>query len=445
MNSAHREALYRAVLRSDPEAAPPPAAVIAKGRLLLIDTLGCVLSGRTAPPVRQLETSLAQFDAGRFHFPGGPGLSISSAASLAAMASAWDEGCEGLPYAHGRPALALIGALLAIGASRTASIDEIASALVAGYEVGARAGGWLRIRPGMHVDGNWPAMGVAVGVSRLIGLDSARCWNAVALVACQLPASLYLPIQTGDDARNTYPGHAAHLGLQAALASAAGITAPEQALEQYARDHACPDGRPAPAADRWFTLEAYFKPHAGVRHAHYGFEAAQAVRNRLNGASESITRAVLRIYPEATVYAGNRNPQAPITAQFSLSLGVAAGLRWGAMDPALFRDDRLQDPELRRLERLVEIEAVSDFGAGGRRAAHLSVHAGGDVFEAFVDELDGGPARPLSSDRVIEKFLRYSADTLSEHAALQFCEAILSGPGHGDFAAAWRALAAANR
>lgn len=410
-----------------------------KARLLLLDTIGCVLSGRSSPQVHAFESLQGRIDPGSFNFPHGPGLSTSAAASLAAMASAWDEGCEGLPYAHGRPALALVGALLAIGVARGLSIGRVIESLVAGYEVGARAGGWLRIAPDMHVDGNWPAMGVAAGVGHLLELSPALRWNAMAMVACQLPASLYLPIRTGDDARNTYPAHAAALGVQAALASAAGISAPEQAIADYARNRAYPDGRPAPAHDRWFILESYFKPHAGVRHAHYGLEAALSVRNQLRAQTSSISRARLRIYPEATIYAGNRNPQAPITAQFSLSLGVAAGLRFGAMDPDLFRDERLHDLELRRLEQLVDIEAVPEWGQDRKRAAHLQVETSeGAVFEQSVDTLAGNPELPLAPEQVVEKFVRYSASSMNRKSAEQFCSAVLHASEETSIARVWR-------
>lgn len=412
---------------------------MAKARLLWLDTIGCVLSGRSSPPVQKFEALLGSVDPGNFSFPNGPQLSTSAAASLAAMASAWDEGCEGLPYAHGRPALALAGALLAIGVARRASVGLMIESLVAGYEVGARAGGWLRIAPDMHVDGNWPAMGVAAGVGHLLGLSPALRWNAIAMVACQLPASLYLPIRTGDDARNTYPAHTAVLGMQAALASAAGITAPEQAIADYARTRAHPDGRAAPAHTRWFILESYFKPHAGVRHAHHGLEAALSIRDQLRAQTGSICRARLRIYPEATVYAGNRNPQAPITAQFSLSLGVAAGLRFGAMDPDLFRDHRLNDPELRRLEALVEIEAVPELGHDQRRAAQLQVETSdGKVFNQLIDALPGSPERPLAEEQVVEKFVRYSASSMDRTSAERFCAAVLNAAEETDFASVWR-------
>lgn len=444
-DGAHFEALRAACRRPDLSLDGLPHAVADKARLLWVDTLGCVLSGRTAPPVKTLEASLARLDPGPFRFPGGPGLSVGAAASLAAMASAWDEGCEGLPYAHGRPALALCGALLAIGATQGAPLGKLVSALVAGYEVGARAGGWLRIAPGLHVDGNWPALGVAAGVAHLLNLSPEQRWNALSIVACQLPTSLYLPIRTGDDARNTYPAHAAALGMQAALASAAGITAPEQAIADYARDHARPDHRPAPDSGRWLVLESYFKPHAGVRHAHYGLEAAIRIRTRLGARTGHVHRARLRIYPEATVYAGNRDPHAAITAQFSLSLGVAAGLRFGAMDPAIFRDARLHDAELRRIERLVDIEPVAEFGLGGRRAASLTVETDENVFEEFVDALEGSPERPMQPEHVVEKFVQYSAGTIGSDSARRFCEALVSGSAETSFPLLWHDLARSTR
>lgn len=441
LDSAHLEALRAATWRGATASTRDRAQILAKARLLLLDTIGCILSGRSSPQVQAFEASLAGIDPGGFGFPGGPGLSTISAASIAAMASAWDEGCEGLPYAHGRPALALTGALLAIGVARRVSIGRVLDSLVAGYETGAHAGGWLRIAPDMHVDGNWPAMGVAAGVGHLLELSPALRWNAVAMVACQLPASLYLPIRTGDDARNTYPAHAAMLGIQAALASAAGISAPEQAIADYARNRAHPDGRPAPAQDRWFILESYFKPHAGVRHAHYGLEAAISIRHQLHARTGSICRARLRVYPEATIYAGNRNPHAPITAQFSLSLGVAAGLRFGAMDPDLFRDQRLNDPELRRLEQLIDIEPVPEWGQIQKRAAHLQVETSdGAVFEHSVDTLAGSPERPLTAEQVIEKFVRYSSTSLNRTSAERFCAAVLHAAEETNFANVWQAL-----
>lgn len=415
-------------------------AVRDKSALLLLDTLGCILAGRQADEVRATERSLGLIDPGVFRFPGGPRLSLHAAAGIAAMASAWDEACEGLPYAHGRPGLALIGALLPLAVVRSSSLGELLASLRLGYEVGARAGGWLRIRPGMHVDGNWPAIGVAAGVSRLLGLPADQIWQAVNIAACQLPASLYAPIRSGDMARNTYLAHCAQLGLLSGFSAAGGITAPSDAMRQYAAGHAMPVDTETPSPDHDFLLDCYLKPHASVRHAHYGLEAAIRIRNRLGLDPSLIDSIRLEVYEEAATYAGNRAPARPLTGQFSLSLAVAAGLRFGEMGPELYRPERFHDPELRRLEVLTEIITRPELGDGGKRAAILSVTAGDRRETERADSVDGSPERPLSRDAVIDKFIRYAGAHMSAEHARKFAEALFQDGQDHDFGGLWRRL-----
>ena len=88
-------------------------------------------------------------------------------------------------------------------------------ALATGYEIGARAGEAWRIPAGWHVDGSWHSLGVAAAAARLIG-GPERMQAAIEGAACQIPASLYLPITAGSVVRNTYVAHAVLLGLMAA-------------------------------------------------------------------------------------------------------------------------------------------------------------------------------------------------------------------------------------
>lgn len=435
----HFEALRRIVLSGARTAATSPAARV-KARSILLDTLACVMSGRQSPELQAFERHLAHTEPGEFRFPGGPALSLSAASALAANASAWDEACEGLPYAHGRPALSLIGALWPLAIRRGDSLDGLLDALIAGYEAGGRAGGWLRIRPGMHVDGNWPALGVAAGAGLLLGLSADERWQAVSSVACQLPASLYAPIRSGDDARNLYPGHCAWLGLMAVHGARSGIRAPDTVLLEVAREHARADGRLAPPDSRIMLLETYFKPHAGVRHAHYGLEAAIRIREAISNQTGSIDAIHLKIYEEAVRYAGNRDPRAAITGQFSLSLGVAAGLRFGEMSPQLFRSEQFHDPELRRLEHLITIEPDPHTRGDQGRTATLTVHAGDTIHEASINSLAGDPSRPPTPEQMLDKFVRYSAGVVAAPRSAAFANAILLGDGKARLYDLWNAL-----
>jgi 2-methylcitrate dehydratase PrpD len=411
---------------------PLPTAVSAKTRLMLLDTVACMLAARNAPEVLGLESHLSRLDAGSFQFPGGKPLSNLGAAAVAAMSATWDEACEGLALAHGRPGVPVMAALLPQAVSTDAELGTLLRSIVAGYEVGARAGAWLRIQSGMHVDANWPSLGVASAMSDLLGLPLAARLGALNIAACQLPTSLYLPVASGANARNTYLPHSAWLGVLAASAAAAGVSAPGDALPHYAEKFSAAGEEPSFAADRFLILDAYLKPHAAVRHVHFGAEAARLLRERLPGGAASGTAAItairLAVYREAITYCGNRAPRQPIQAQFSLSFGIAAALVHGGIEAGVYREESFHSPELRRLEALVQIEADEALTAAGARGATLVIDAAGQQLEQTVGAIKGDPERPMTEEEVSEKFLRYASCCVETGSARRFAEAVLNGP-----------------
>lgn len=430
-------------------ARPASAEAASQARRLLVDTVGCALAGRHADEVRRLEAALAACEPGDFSLPGGAAMGVQAAAQVLAMAATWDEACEGHALAHGRPGVPLVAALLPLALRRGASLGEFTDAFVLGYEVGARCGAWLRIRPGMHVDANWPALGVAAGVARLLGLAPAGIVQAIDIAACQLATSLYLPVREGRTARNTYLGHSASLGLQAAFASAAGIDAPEGALAHYAQTHSAATAQPLADAATPLLQDAYLKPFAAVRHVHYGATAARQIREQLGGDTAGIAGIVgivLRVYDEAIVYCGNRAPRTPIQAQFSLSFGVAAMLRFGDVDPSVYAAPRFDDAELRRLEALVVLETDADLTARRQRGATLTATLvaarAGDTLRRTVGTIAGDAAHPLDRAALAAKFTHYAAHSVAGPAAAQFCDAALDAPAGTALRALWQALAA---
>ncbi|VTU13875.1 MmgE/PrpD family protein [Variovorax sp. SRS16] len=438
---AHLATLHATVALHAGRAAEPAAAQ--QARRWLIDTLGCAIAGRHAAEVRRFEAAMAALEpSGAFRFPDGPAMGVLGAAQLIAMAATWDEACEGHALAHGRPGVPLIAALWPLALQRAATLAQFVDAFVLGYEVGARAGAWLRIRPGMHVDANWPALGVAAGVARLLGLDAAGIVQAIDIAACQLATSLYLPVASGRTARNTYLAHSALLGLQAAFASAAGIDAPADALAHYASAHAAASAQPLPGPEATLLLDAYLKPFAAVRHVHYGAVAAQRLRERLH-ADTSVIRAIeLTIYEEATVYCGNRAPRTPIQAQFSLSFGLAAMLRFGVLDPSVYTPERFGDAELRRLEALVVLRIDPTLTARGERGATLALTLDGGHLGETVHTIAGDAGHPLDRAALVAKFTHYAARSVAADRAASFCDTVLDNAGT-DLRLLWQQLAPA--
>lgn len=392
----------------------------AKARLLLLDTLGCAVAGLQHPRPRALAEALAAWMPGPVRVAG-VGLSRAGAAAVLAAAACWDEANEGLARAHGRPGLPVAPLALAALADG-ATLGEAVAAYALGYEVAGRAGELWRIRPGMHVDGSWHALGAAAAAARLAGGDAEACARAVRLVACQVPFALYAPITAGMDGRNSYPAHAALLGALAGAAAVAGMDAPAGGFDEARRIALGLEGGEAEPPGTWLIEEAYLKPYAGVRHAHYAAAAAQTLRPRIG--ARRVARARLATYGEALRYAGNRAPRAAITAQFSLSWAVAATLTQGDLGPGAYTEAALADPALRALEASVAL--VEDGSHPGRFATLTVTLDDGTVEQETVTSVVGDLDRPMTPEQAEAKFRRFAAG-LGEARASAIADLLLRG------------------
>jgi 2-methylcitrate dehydratase PrpD len=410
----------------------PPAGSEAadKARLLLADSLGCMIAGLGHARVRGFGAALAATMPGTIRLPGiAPTLSQSGAAATLAAAMCWDEANEGLARAHGRPGLAVAPLCIAALAEGRATLGEALTAFVLGYEVAARAGEAWRTRPGMHVDGSWHALGAAAAAVRLAGGDAAAAARAVRLAGCQVPFSMYAPIAAGMDGRNTYPAHAVLLGTLCAAGAMAGMDAPAGGFAE-ARRVALGLDSPANVTPpgTWLIDEAYIKPFAGVRHAHYAAAAAIDLRGGIR-APDDIAAVTLSTYGEALRYAGNRAPGSAITAQFSLSWAVAAALVQGDLGPAAYTDAALGDPALRRIEPLVTLHEDDALTQAGLRGAALRVVlCDGTVLSARADRVPGDPDLPMPEDAVRAKFLRFASPVVGDAGARAALHATLDDP-----------------
>jgi 2-methylcitrate dehydratase PrpD len=402
-------------------------ALQTRARWLVLDTLGCITAGLRAESVARMAQVAASADPGRFHCTrdAQSGLSAPNAAMVLAMAACWDEACEGHAGAHGRPGVAVMAALVPMSSRLT--YGQFLHALVVGYEIGARMGASLRINKGMHVDGNWPALGAAAAVAHALGLGPEQMAQAVHVAACQLPMSLYLPVRSGATARNTYLGHAAQLGQSAALAVASGVTAPAGAVTEYAQIGLGKSPIPFAASLEFELLQGYFKPYAAVRHVHYGALAAHALRDVID--LDTVNTVVLQIYEEATIYCGNRAPQTPLQAQFSLSFGLAAMLRWGRLDPWVYREPQFQDPALRALEAKVQVQVDAPWTQQGLRGARLLIACqDGSRHEHEVTAVPGDAQMPFTEEALTDKFLSYCEGSLPAAQAVEWAAQLLHAP-----------------
>ncbi|MBT9470566.1 MAG: MmgE/PrpD family protein [Pseudomonadota bacterium] len=404
-----------------------PPDVEARARLLLLDTFGCLIAGLRHREAQDLGRALHSSMAGDVAWPGSDiGLAPAGAAALGAAAACWDEACEGHASAHGRPGLPIVPTLLALCARRDTSLGDLLLALATGYEIGARAGQAWRIPAGLHVDGSWHSLGVAAAAARLLS-GPAAIQPAIEAAACQVPASLYLPIAEGSVVRNTYAAHAALLGVLSSAAAQAGFTMPDGALDE-GRRRVLQLTEPAQVtgAGEWAILDGYLKPFAGVRHTHYGVDAALRLRQRPGFSADKVRGIVLETYAEAARYCGNRAPRTAIQAQFSLSYALAAALVLGDLGPEAY-DNLGANASIARLEGLVEIRVDP---SQVHRGSQVAIDIGAAVLSERVESVAGDLARPMSEDEVVQKFNRFTTPVLgARHAAAIAAFFLRAAPG----------------
>ena len=400
-----------------------------KARLLLVDTLACAVSGLGKTEPAALAAELARIAPGPVLLPGTKkGLAPSEAAFVLALAACWDEACEGLARAHGRPGLHAVASAAALGSALQSTLGEVLQAVVFGYEIGGRFGEALRVRPGMHVDGGWGSLAGAAAASRLLDANIETSQHALAMAACQMPCSLYLPVAEGCTARNTYSAHAAAMGIFYAKSAIAGITAPPGAFDAAGAlnfDAEKTDVSSLEATEDFYILEGYLKPYAAVRHVHYGVACAELWRRDNPGADPGEIDAIeLETYQEAVTYCGNRRPRTAIQAQFSLTYGLAYALRTGNLTPDAYLPEALEDEEQKALERKIKVTVSPDIR---NRGAALHVRSGAHSQTYRVESVTGDVDRPMSTGQVVTKAREYMTPVVGAEKSRRIIDAILNG------------------
>ena len=407
------------------------ARIERKARELFLDTLGCAIAGFSKPEVADLASSLAELEGGDLSLPGlSAQLSPINVAYILALSACWDEACEGLARAHGRPGLHALPPALSLGMAMDRDYGAVLEATVRGYEVAGRLGERMRIPQGMHVDGTWGTAGAVITSAALLAMSPAGAVAAVEAAACQTPWSLYFPIAEGATARNAYVAEAVARGIRIAYAIDSGMTAPRGALDDFDTRALRGQGARAILAEEneWLIEQGYLKPYAAVRHVHYGVAAALKWRAAQSKPSPSrrIDSLILEIYPEALTYCANRAPRTAIQAQFSLSYGVAAALVLGDLSPDAYLPSTMDDPEVQRLEGLVQLVPLPEQLSG--RQASLQIQTKGCKDLVTSGSIPGDAEYPFTGPPLAEKFIRYASPVLGATHSQRLCDQELNGP-----------------
>ncbi|MDQ3732955.1 MAG: MmgE/PrpD family protein [Actinomycetota bacterium] len=386
-----------------------PSAARARLELVLLDSLGVMVLGATAPEQRALVQAWRPVPGRAPLIGGGMSTSTEAAAWLNAVALVRYELDEGHKYAKGHPGAHVLPAVLALATDLDASGPDTAAALLAGYEVAARFGRATRMHSGAHPHGSWGVAGAAAGCARLLGLSPDG-------VAAAIDAGSGLPVAghfdsalEGNPVRDSWMGAANVAGLAAARLAAAG-QARNTGTASGSLGTLLGDFDPGPLTDalgvRWEIELGYFKRHAACSFTHPVADALLSVRDEI-GEPARIASVLVETHSLA-VGLDRTSWDSRLGALFSIPFVAATAVLHGRVDPGDSDPGARDDPAVRALAGRVTLRLAADLDARlpDERPARVTVLTEGRECTATVPNPIGDAAHHPFDRAGVEGLLR---------------------------------------
>ena len=310
----------------------------------------------------------------------------------------------------------VIPAVLAVAEQHHLSGIRALTAIVAGYEVMARAGQStipeLIIR-GFHPSGTHGPIGAAAGVANLLELSPQQATWALGIAAsCAGGLMEFSQDPQGTMVKRFHTGRAAEAGVLAALLARKGMTGPKAALDGkfgYARAFS---NAPRPeyltqALGEDFQIRyTNVKPYACCGALHAGIDAVEQLVAAHGIVPESIDEIVFGGNDSHLMRHASPVPDSVMAAQYSMPYAVAVAVQGRALDPRLFDEGAYRDPGLIELAKRVRVELhpevvrVYPAQLGGYIRIVLK---DGREFDKLILQAKGTTGQPLGRDGIVAK------------------------------------------
>ena len=392
---------------------------------LLLDHVGVAWRGSDMPWSRALAGWAATLGNGKGDGNGNGcgivGTAVWAAPSIAAFINASAAHGMELDDTHdeslSHPGAPVIAAALAAGTATGATGDAVIAAIVAGYEVMARAGMAAGaadvIEHGFHPTALFGGFGAATAAAKLYGLDAAEMEQAWGLVLSSAGGSMqFSQDASGTTVKRLHAGYGAQHGTMAAEHARLGIAGPAQAFD--GRYGLCalfglnpqPERLEPRAGEPLQIHRISLKPYPCCRLFHSTIDALREVTEDFASSEDEIARITVG-GPDLLVSQHMlRRPQSVMAAQYSLPYALGASIVCGPGRYEGYEEERLADPRILALAD--RVDAVAD----GAMQAAFPAHFGswveletpdGTRRRSQVLDSRGTPARPLTADSIGNK------------------------------------------
>ena len=294
---------------------------------------------------------------------------------------------------------------------------DVITAMVAGYEVGARVGNAATMGlffRGFHPQGTSGVFASAAAAGRFLNLSAEQFQHALGMSGSQ--AGGLMAAQEGAMVKRFHSGRAAQSGVYAAQLAKRDFTGIPDVLEAAYGGYLAVYSD-TPNAKRitddlgrsWETLNVGYKPHASVTSIHTALDGLTEIMQEMKIGANDIAKLETGLSPMTHVHcAWTYKAQGVTAAQMNLYYGLAVTAIDGMAFTEQYKQSRLNDPAIfdfiSRVTAYVDPE-IEKLGAPYRHAARVKVTAkDGRSVEKLLHHRRGSPEKPLKPEEIEYKF-----------------------------------------
>ena len=396
-----------------------PAEVLARIKLLILDSFGCALYGADLPWSQILMNTLGSLDTSQSNGIWGTGRKLS--APHAALVNGTLVQSFELDDVH-RQGVLHVGAVTIPALCAVAELNpgmtgrEFLTAAVAGYEIGPRVGmcmGQEHIGQGWHSGATLGVFSAAAGAARGLRLSPEQTVHALGIAGTQ--SAGLMAAQYGAMVKRMHAGRSSQSGLYGALLASNGFTGIEDVFESpyggfcstFSRstDRFNLDELTSELGERFETLRISLKMYSCVGSNHTTLDSIREMQARHPFGAADIDRIVVYGSQVTVDHCGWKyTPNGLTGAQLNLPYCVATLLLEGDVFVDQFTDAAVTDPARMALAEQITVlhdPAITARGSKFRHAVRVEVHLKDGT---RLDEQRDAPRAFASDEEIIGKF-----------------------------------------
>ena len=308
------------------------------------------------------------------------------------------------------------GAVLAVAEHVNAGGADFLLALAVAYEVQCRFSAQVPVMARGLNHALQLAMSAAAGSAKLLGLDAEHTANAIAASTADNVSLAGVHAEPVSQWKGISPAITGMRAVYTTMLAGRGVTGPKSLFEG---PHGLVQLFNQPidfhTAERGLTSveQTYLKQYCSLIHGQAIIDAVLNIRSDNDLSGDDVARVSLEVFQGAYdfagggAYGGKDHPWTKEQADYNLKYLSAVALLDGAVGPEQLETERVRRSDVQELLARVEVTPAADLTADYPQRTAARVHVvtrDGRTFSREESDYEGSPTRPLSWERVVDKF-----------------------------------------